>query len=129
MINIIVTGHGKFAEGLLAASEVILGKQENVSEIEFLSEDSSEDLQVKLEKEVKKYGDNILFITDLVGGTPFNLSVIQAQQLNNSRVIGGSSLPMLMEIIINRNTENIDELVEQGLNTGKNAMMVFKARD
>lgn len=131
MYGIIVTGHGRFAEGLLEAAELILGKQTNIEAINFLKEESSVDLRDKIENAVNsmKGLEGIIFLTDLAGGTPFNTSVILSEEINSCKVLGGTNLPLLIEILMNRELGEITELIEAGLSVGKDAIVAFEKQE
>lgn len=131
MYGIIITGHGRFAEGLLEAAELILGKQTNIEAINFLKEESSVDLRDKIENAVNsmKGLEGIIFLTDLAGGTPFNTSVILSEEINSCKVLGGTNLPLLIEILMNRELGEITELIEAGLSVGKDAIVAFEKQE
>ena len=84
MIGIVVTGHGHFASGLTSSVELIGGKPEHYHAVDFVQEDSTDDLEKKLEAafaSLKDCTDGILVFTDLVGGSPFKVSVELAMKL------------------------------------------------
>lgn len=128
MYGIIVVGHGKFAEGLLSSVELILGKQSHVEGIMFAESDSSEELGDKIKGKVEsmKDMDGIIFLTDLAGGTPFKTCVLLSQNIDNRKVLAGTNLPLLIEILMNRELGNVDDIVNIGLSTGKDSVMLYE---
>ncbi|MDP4086384.1 MAG: PTS mannose transporter subunit EIIAB, partial [Bacillota bacterium] len=60
MVGIIIASHGEFANGILQSGEMIFGKQENV--------------KAKMKEAIASFDnqDEVLFLVDLWGGTPFN---------------------------------------------------------
>ena len=48
MIGIVVTGHGHFATGLTSSVELIGGKPEHYHAVDFVQEDSTDDLEKKI---------------------------------------------------------------------------------
>lgn len=50
MIAIIVMGHGHFASGIVSALELIAGKQEKVTAIDFTAEMTAADVQDQLSR-------------------------------------------------------------------------------
>lgn len=130
MYGVIVVGHGKFAEGLLSSVDLILGKQKYVEGVEFAESDSSEVLKDKIMNKVESVGDvdGIIFLTDLAGGTPFKTSVLLSQNIDNSKVLAGTNLPLLIEILMNRELENIDDIVNIGLSIGKDSVMIYESK-
>jgi mannose/fructose-specific phosphotransferase system component IIA len=71
----------------------------------------------KLEEEVKTYGaENILFMTELIHGSPFN-SVVGLTREYDIHHISGTNLAMLMEVVLARNEDGItlDQLCERAI--------------
>ena len=74
MLGIILCGHGGFATGLEQAMKQILGEQPQF----------------------------IVFLTDLLGGTPFRVASTLAMQKPGSEVITGTNLQLLLEMVLER---------------------------
>lgn len=73
MIGIIVTGHGNFASGLASSIEVIAGKQDKFEAIDFPIGSTNTELAKQLQEAVDRLNcSDIIFCTDIAGGTPFN---------------------------------------------------------
>lgn len=102
MISCIVTGHGEFSNGLTHALEMIAGPQENVIALPFREEEPLETYQKNLEqlsKEMLNKSDELVIFTDLMGGTPFNQSMLVKLTNNNVHVLAGTNLPILLEFM------------------------------
>ena len=127
MYGIILVGHGEFAKGLLSSVDMIMGKQEYLEAISFKVDDSTEELSSKIESKIKdmKNLNGLIFLTDLVGGTPFNTCVLLALELENARVLGGTNLPLLFEILMNRQLENIDDIINTSISTGRDSIISY----
>lgn len=78
MIGIVLVGHGDFAPALKSSVEMIAGEQEKMAGVSLDLHDSTEDLERKIKAAIDELGDvsGILFLTDLVGGTPFKASAL-----------------------------------------------------
>ena len=133
MIGIVVTGHGHFASGLTSSVELIGGTPEHYHAVDFVQEDSTDDLEKKLEAafaSLKDCTDGILVFTDLVGGSPFKVSVELAMKLQEQYkivVLSGSNLGMIVEANLTRSFANdIDSLAAQTIETGKTQVMRFE---
>jgi len=127
MIGIIITGHGQFATGLLSSLTLIAGTFPNVAAVDFNGSDSTEDLTEKLEQAVKKIAsyEQVLFLTDLVGGSPFKCSVLAGQELKDSRVIAGTNLPMVLEVVFASECDTAEALKNIGMEVGKSGIKCF----
>ena len=128
MYGIIVVGHGKFAEGLLSSADLILGKQKYVTGIIFRENNSPEELRDKIiaELELMEDVEGVIFLTDLAGGTPFKTCVLLSQNIDNSKVLAGTNLPLLIQILMSRELDNIDDIVNIGISTGKDSIIVYE---
>lgn len=71
---------------------------------------------------------NIIFFTDIVGGSPFKISAeIAATSSKNIKIISGTNLGMLIENVMMRDMDiNIDKLVENAISTGKQQVLKFE---
>ncbi|UPU38982.1 PTS sugar transporter subunit IIA [Erysipelothrix sp. Poltava] len=103
MIGIIVTGHGRFAEGLSSSVELIAGAQPQYKSVLFLEESGPEKLSSDLKEAIAEVntGEGVLVFTDLKGGTPFKESVMIAMNHTDVHVLAGTNLPMLLEARLN----------------------------
>ncbi len=124
---VLVTAHGKFSEGILSTIEMIAGKFENVKNVNFLEGENFETIDKKLVEAYNSFSnyDHIIIITDLMGGTPFNRSVINFGSNENTRVLAGLNFAMLFTAITTQN-DNIDLLVNEILESGKESIKKFE---
>lgn len=129
MVGIIVSGHGHFADGLISASEVIAGSQENLMAVNFPSGDTSENLYEKLEKAVMNMNcQSFLFLTDISGGTPFNQSVLLSSKCGaECRVVSGTNLPSLLEAIFSRAAMDVDALAQALIESEQAKLQMYTA--
>ena len=127
MNGVLVTAHGKFSEGLVDGLSLITGAQENIIPVNFLESDGIEGIDKKLHQALDKLKSykNIIILTDLAGGTPFNRAVMITSELENSRVLAGVNFQMLYTAVFD-GTEEIDLLVENILSEGKNGIRVYE---
>ena len=128
MIDIIVTGHGNFASGLMSSVDLIAGKQENVIGIDFTQNDNTKILQEKIESAINDLGNDIIILCDLAGGSPFKTAVTLGNSLfkdRNIHVISGTNLGMLLEVILMRDEMSVGELLNLAVESGKRAIKPF----
>lgn len=105
MIGIIVTGHGNFATGMVNALELLAGSPEALEAIDFEGSQSGEALSEIICNSAMKMddGNGVLVMTDLRGGTPFNISTqLSMSKCKNLEIVAGSNLPMLVEAYMSR---------------------------
>ena len=105
MVGIILASHGDFATGIMQSGSMIFGEQANVKAVTLQPSEGPNDLRAKMEKAIATFDnqDEVLFLVDLWGGTPFN----QANGLIDGHedkwaIVTGLNLPMLIETYASR---------------------------
>ena len=129
MIGLLVTGHANFGTGITSSVNLIAGEQEAYKAVDFLPTYSTEDLTREITKALEDLKDceGVIIFTDLMGGTPFNVSAQLGHGKENIRIVAGTNLPMLVEIVMSRKfMDNLDELVESVLETGKEQVTKYE---
>ena len=120
MLGIIICGHGGFASGLERAMLQILGEQDAVIAIDFPESSTTALLQAQCEAaltEVDK-GDGVVFLTDLLGGTPFRVASTLALRQTNREVVTGTNLQLLLEMVLERDGLTSEAFRLQALECG-----------
>ncbi|WP_044642755.1 PTS galactosamine/N-acetylgalactosamine transporter subunit IIA [Risungbinella massiliensis] len=131
MNGIIVTGHGHFATGLGSSLKLIAGEQLNIKFVDFVAEDSTEQLREKIlqERLALKDCDGVLVLCDLVGGSPFQTAVLLSNEDPKIKVVGGTNLAMLVELALWKETKTLEELTSLAVSIGKDAVQAFELQD
>ena len=132
MIGIVITGHGNFATGLTSSVKLIAGMPEKYIPVDFVQENSTDDLTKHLKDAFEKLSDcegGILVFTDLMGGSPFKMSVelsVSLQDKYKIRVVSGTNLGMLIEANMSRGfMEDVDSLADMAIETGKQQLIKY----
>lgn len=124
MIYLIICGHGEFAGGIHSGAQLLCGSSEHCDAINFSEGMSSDALKQKLQASVSKAGDMpVLFLTDILGGTPFRECATLCANLDNSEVISGANLQMLTEALMERDeAENVRDFARMLVESAKECM-------
>ena len=108
---IIITGHNHFASGILSSLTMIAGTKDNVYAVDFLSDDNDLSLEGKFNKIIDENKDSeILFVCDLMGGTPFKVASKLAFTNDNYEVVTGINLGGLIDTSMKLDKMSIGEL-------------------
>ncbi|MFV0261005.1 MAG: PTS galactosamine/N-acetylgalactosamine transporter subunit IIA [Kluyvera sp.] len=120
MLGIILTGHGGFASGMEKAMKQILGEQSQFIAIDFPETSTTALLTSQLEQAVASLDDqqDIVFLTDLLGGTPFRVASTLAMQKAGREVITGTNLQLLLEMAMERDGLSSEDFRLQALECG-----------
>ena len=128
MVGIILASHGQFAEGILQSGSMIFGEQENVKAVILKPSEGPDDLKAKLEEAVASFDnqDEVLFLVDLWGGTPFNQSnTLFEEHKDKWAIVSGLNLPMLIEAYASRfSMESAHEIAAHIIETAKDGVKV-----
>ncbi len=129
MIGMILCGHGNFASGMYSSLRLIAGEQEKIAVIDFTEGMSSERLGDLLAENVTSVdsGSGVIIFTDISGGTPFNQGAFISSKNESVKIIGGISLPLLLDSIFKRDLSLV-ELVNGALRAGKEGVKIFEEK-
>jgi PTS system mannose-specific IIA component len=120
MIGIVLVTHGRLANEFVAATEHVVGPQENMRGISIGPDDDMEERRVEILKVVEEVdsGDGVVVLTDMFGGTPSNLA-ISIMDRAAVEVIAGVNLPMLIKLASVRASKPLAEAVASAQEAGR----------
>ena len=126
MIGIIIVTHSNFAEGIKNSVEMIAGKQDNFTAINFENGEDIEDLKNRISQKAEEYtskGLDVIYVTDLKGATPFNACLYVSTQIWGP-VVAGLCLPILLELVLTR-----DSYVRYVITNAKESIQVIDVNE
>ncbi|WP_109843467.1 mannose/fructose/sorbose PTS transporter subunit IIB [Aggregatibacter aphrophilus] len=127
MTHIIVATHGKFSEEIVNSAAMVYGEDENCHVVTFLPGEGGEHLVEKYNAIIATLLENepVLFLVDLFGGSPYNAAARVAAGRDNTDIVTGISLPMLLEVLDAKDGSSLPELVETAKEVGVAAVKSF----
>ena len=128
MTHIIVATHGKFSEEIVNSAAMVYGEDENCHVVTFLPGEGGEHLVEKYNAIIATLPENepVLFLVDLFGGSPYNAAARVASGRDNTDIVTGISLPMLLEVLDAKDGSSLPELVETAKEVGVAAVKSFR---
>ncbi len=125
MINLVIVSHGELAEGLLDALRILLGDQEGVITISLQENDPPGDIINQVEAAVQDLSNSegVLLLVDTIGSETFQ-AAIRFADYPNMEIITGFNLPMLLEVILQRDHHTVKELALIAREAGMNGILV-----
>lgn len=105
MVGIILASHGGFAEGIKQSGAMVFGEQPNLAAVTLLPSMGPDDVKRQMEEAIASFEnpDEVLFLVDLWGGTPFNqANGLLAGHEDKWAIVTGLNLPMLIEAYVAR---------------------------
>ncbi len=119
MIGMILVTHGHLANEFVAATEHVVGPQEDIRAVCIGPDD---DMEVRRQEIVEAIADTnsgsgVVLLTDMFGGTPSNLAISLLDK-DNVEVIAGINLPMLIKLASVRRDATLGEAVAAAEDAG-----------
>jgi PTS system mannose-specific IIA component len=124
MVGILIVSHGALSTQLIEAAKMIVGEHENLEALQLEQHQGLEDFKQGIRRIYDRENtDNqgLLILTDIFGGTPSNAAFMLLDELNLS-IVSGVNLPMLLEILLQRNGRSLEGLTEIAMQSGKEAI-------
>ncbi len=123
--EVIVITHGKAAEDMVDAVERVVGKLD-VRTINVQIGEARAETESHIEAVVDElHADEVLFLTDLEGSTPYNLCCKRCG--GKSVVLSGMNLPMLMKLATANRADGALPLAEELRATGLKSISIRTA--
>lgn len=126
MIGFILTGHGQFSNGLKSALDMVAGDQPAFQIVPFEGSEAAtygDDLRAAITAMRAECEEGVIVFVDLLGGTPFNQSMMIANDVDKLEIVTGTNLPMVIELLFARNgATDVTALAEQAVIAGKDAV-------
>ena len=130
MINIIVITHGEFGAYLIEAAESIVGVQgsglKNVSISPRMTLENVKDCAARAIAEMRS-DDGLVFLIDMPGGTPMNVVLPLARDIERCAVICGVNINMMTSAFAYRQSLDFEHLSAKIIEDGRKAICEVKS--
>ena len=115
-MKVIAVSHGSYSKGLVESTQMLVGEQENLVAYGLFPEQTVATLTEKLEAEIQntKEGEEILFVSDLFHGSPFN-AIVSLMEHHDIYHVTGINLPLMVEVMMGRYAGKSAEEICAGL--------------
>jgi PTS system mannose-specific IIA component len=110
MIGILIVTHQELAEALMSVWDLILGRQEGIVALSLDPSAPPEVSHQQIQRGLSQVngGNGVIILTDMLGGTPSNLTLSFLQE-GKVEVVTGVNLPMLMKLAHIRDQQDLRE--------------------
>lgn len=111
--SLVITGHGRYGTMIKGSIEFLAGGNDEIEYIDFTEDDNDVTLKEKMKETIDKHKeDNVLFICDILGGTPFKCAAELSIENENLEVIAGCNVSSIIEAIFQKDSMGISELAD-----------------
>ena len=99
MVGILIISHGRLAEALITSVQSLVGDLERTRGVSIWPKDTGEEIKQRVRKNMAEVADGsgVLILTDILGGTPTNLTLSFVRD-ERIEIITGVNMPMLLTI-------------------------------
>ena len=130
MINIIVITHGEFGAYLIEAAEGIVGVQrEGLRNVSISARMTLERVKENVAAAVEEMrgADGLVILIDMPGGTPMNVALPLARDIENCAVICGVNINMVTSAFTYRQSLGFKQLEAKIMEDGRKAICEVKS--
>lgn len=122
MIGIVIVAHGGLAIEYMAAVEHVVGAQSGIAAVTIRADCDRNKKREEICQAVDGVdcGDGVVIVTDMFGGSPYNLS-LSACNCVNRRVLYGANLPLLVKLAKCRR-KPVLEAISKAIDAGRKYM-------
>jgi mannose PTS system EIIA component len=123
MIGVAVITHGHFGEELLRTAQEIVGRQENVMAFAVTHDTGMDNLCRFIEEAMLrlKSPEGVLFLVDMLGGTPCNTTLLKTKE-SPAEIVTGVNLYMVISSFTHRSHLDLHALALKAAEDGKRAI-------
>ncbi|BEU88621.1 PTS sugar transporter subunit IIA [Selenomonas sp. TAMA-11512] len=135
MVKMVVVSHGNMAAGMVHSAQMLAGRQEGLVAYGLQPEDDRSVLLENIRKELESRaeGDEIIVLSDLFHGTPFNVAVELTEHFDFYHITG-INLPLLVVMLVGRMSgktaaELCEDAMAKAAGTIKDVRRMLEAAD
>jgi len=127
MVGILVISHGNLAEALISSAEFIVGNLDRIRGVPVWPKDQEKEVKDRIQKKLAEVddGEGIVVLTDVLGGTPTNIS-LSCFENEKVEVVTGVNLPMLLALSSNRKGKTMEEVSRLAKKSGQRSIILAK---
>ena len=128
--SLILMSHGNLASALIESTKMILGDLSDYDIVSMQVDDTFNDVEEKLISILNKHKDkNILIMTDIYGGTPFNIASKFYRKNDNICLISGVNLDMVIEYFSSDMHDNTKKLIDELISVSKDSITLYSKNE
>jgi len=127
MVGILIVSHGRLAEALISSVQFLVGNLQKIRGVSIWPKDKGKEVKDRIRNGIKEVndGDGVVILTDVLGGTPTNLSL---SFLENEKVevVTGVNMPMLLTLSSYRKGRSLREIGKLVKKSGRRGIILAK---
>ena len=127
MVGILIVSHGRLAEALISSVQFLVGNLQKIRGVSIWPKDKGKEVRDRIQKEIEEVddGDGVVILTDILGGTPTNLSLSFLKE-EKVEVVTGVNMPMLLTLSSYRKGRSLREIGKLVKKSGRRGIILAK---
>jgi len=127
MVGILVVSHGRLAEALISSVEFLVGEVKRIKGLSIWPKESKKEIKHRIQQKMAEIddGDGVVILTDIMGGTPTNISLSFLED-GKVEVVTGVNMPMLLTLSSYREGRSLKEIVQLVKRSGRRSITLAK---
>src|SRR4030042_2880635 len=127
MVGILIVSHGRLAEALISSVQFLVGNLQKIRGVSIWPKDKGKEVRDRIQKEIEEVddGDGVMILTDVLGGTPTNLSLSFLKE-EKIEVVTGVNMPMLLTLSSYRKGRSLREIGKLVKKSGLRGIILAK---
>jgi PTS system mannose-specific IIA component len=127
MVGILIVSHGRLAEALITSVQFLVGSLQKIRGVSIWPKDKGKEVRDRIQREIKEVddGDGVVILTDVLGGTPTNLSISFLEK-EKVEVVTGVNMPMLLTLSSYRKGRSLREIGKLVKKSGRRSIILAR---
>ena len=127
MVGVLIVSHGGLAEALISEVQSLVGKLQMVKGVPIWPKESEKEIRDRIREKMKEVdgGKGVVILTDILGGTPTNLSLSFLKD-KRVEVVTGVNVPMLLTLSSYQRGRSLEEICSLVKKSGRRSIILVK---
>jgi len=127
MVGILIISHGRLAEALISSVEFLVGNFQKIKGVSIWPKDKEKEVKDRIQQKMAEVddGDGVVILTDVLGGTPTNVSLSFLKD-EKVEVVTGVNIPMLLTLSSYRKGRSLREIGKLVKKSGRRGIILAK---
>jgi PTS system mannose-specific IIA component len=115
------------AEALITSVQFLVGSLQKIRGVSIWPKDKEKEVRDRIQREIKGVddGDGVVILTDVLGGTPTNLSISFLEK-EKVEVVTGVNMPMLLTLSSYRKGRSLREIGKLVKKSGRRSIVLAR---
>jgi mannose PTS system EIIA component len=127
MVGILIVSHGRLAEAFISSVQSLVGNLQRIKGVSIWPKDREKEVKDRIQQNMAEVddGDGVVILTDVLGGSPTNLSISFLEK-GKVEVVTGVNMPMLLTLSSYRKGRSLREIGKLVKKSGRRSIVLAR---